>query len=77
MIQDKNEPETASTPENSKNAAGITVPDMEKLISILKEKDTSAAYKLSLIHISTRRYRNSCSFFLPLQPAFPHGHHIN
>ena len=45
MIQDKNEPETASTPENSKNAAGITVPDMEKLISILKEKDTSAAYK--------------------------------
>lgn len=45
MIQDKNEPETASTPEDSKNAAGITVSDMEKLISILKEKDTSAAYK--------------------------------
>lgn len=38
MIQDKNEPETASTPEDSKNAAGITVSDMEKLISILKER---------------------------------------
>ena len=45
MIQDKNEPETAVTQGASENAAGITVSDIEELISILKEKDTSAAYK--------------------------------